>query len=424
MKYLVILITLCFLILSTGISQAQWTSTNFFPNSKNVYNFAFSGDNFFAGTDSGVFLSTNNGMDWSLVNNGLPAQPCVYALASIGDNIYSGTKAGVFLSTNNGTNWTNIGLTNYSVYLVAVKGNNIFAATGSYGLFRSTDNGTNWTPINNGLIANYVNCLTVSGDSLFTSVFGYYNWSAYGDAYISTNNGDNWTPLYAIGRSGLDVTAIAMIDSSLFLGIQPYYEVGFLRIPGGVYILHNTIYGRVWDGIFKDLTIGSVFSFAASGTNLFAGTNTGVFLSLNNGSNLVSVNTGMMGAFSIYSLVVNGNYIFAGTNGAGIWRRPLSELTGVTKEVNDLPKDFTLSQNYPNPFNPTTVISYSLPSSSNIKLVVYNTLGQTIKVLESGYKNAGNYSVNFNASDLPSGIYFYKLEAGQFSQIKKMILIK
>jgi hypothetical protein len=86
--------------------------------------------------------------------------------------------------------------------------------------------------------------------------------------------------------------------------------------------------------------------------------------------------------------------------------------------------DFNLNQNYPNPFNPNTVISYSLPSSSNVKLNVYNTLGQVVKTLDSGYKKAGSYSINFNASDLSSGIYFYKLEAGQFSQIKKMILIK
>ena len=100
-----------------------------------------------------------------------------------------------------------------------------------------------------------------------------------------------------------------------------------------------------------------------------------------------------------------------------------SPATGIND--NNISKiDFNLNQNYPNPFNPSTVISYSLPSSSNIKLIVYNTLGQTIKTLESGYRTAGNYSITFNASDLPSGIYFYKLEAGQFSQIKKMILIK
>jgi hypothetical protein len=92
--------------------------------------------------------------------------------------------------------------------------------------------------------------------------------------------------------------------------------------------------------------------------------------------------------------------------------------------VPSIPNDYVLSQNYPNPFNPSTVISYSLPSSSNIKLIVYNTLGQTVKILENSFKKAGNYSINFNAADLPSGIYFYKLDAAQFSQVKKMILIK
>jgi hypothetical protein len=85
---------------------------------------------------------------------------------------------------------------------------------------------------------------------------------------------------------------------------------------------------------------------------------------------------------------------------------------------------FSLKQNYPNPFNPNTVILYAMPSASNVKLIVYNTLGQTVKVLENGFKKAGNYSVDFNAADLPSGIYFYRLEAGQFSQVRKMMLVK
>jgi hypothetical protein len=88
------------------------------------------------------------------------------------------------------------------------------------------------------------------------------------------------------------------------------------------------------------------------------------------------------------------------------------------------PDNYELDQNYPNPFNPNTVITYSIPSASEIKLMVYNTLGQSIKTLESGYKPAGNYSISFNASVLPSGIYFYKLEAGSFTQIKKMVLMK
>ena len=102
-----------------------------------------------------------------------------------------------------------------------------------------------------------------------------------------------------------------------------------------------------------------------------------------------------------------------------LWYGP----TSIT-DKNIIPLDFSLYQNYPNPFNPNTLISYSIPSGSNIKLIIYNTVGQTIKILENGYKNAGKYSINFSASDLPSGIYFYKLEAGLFSQVKKMILLK
>src|ERR1035437_440296 len=85
---------------------------------------------------------------------------------------------------------------------------------------------------------------------------------------------------------------------------------------------------------------------------------------------------------------------------------------------------FYLDQNYPNPFNPSTTITYSLPEASNVKLSVFNALGQQVKIVENVYKNAGNYNITLNADDLNSGIYFYKIEAGQFSQIRKMILVK
>jgi hypothetical protein len=86
--------------------------------------------------------------------------------------------------------------------------------------------------------------------------------------------------------------------------------------------------------------------------------------------------------------------------------------------------EFLLNQNYPNPFNPSTVIAYSIPQSTNVMMVVYNSIGQNVKVLENGFKNAGNYTVSFNASELPSGVYFYRIEAGQYTQIRKMMLLK
>jgi hypothetical protein len=95
----------------------------------------------------------------------------------------------------------------------------------------------------------------------------------------------------------------------------------------------------------------------------------------------------------------------------------------VEVDVNS-PSVFTLNQNYPNPFNPSTVISYTLPQASNVKLMVYNAIGQPVRVLENGFKNSGTYNVTFNASELSSGIYFCKIEAGQFSSIRKMMLVK
>jgi hypothetical protein len=89
-----------------------------------------------------------------------------------------------------------------------------------------------------------------------------------------------------------------------------------------------------------------------------------------------------------------------------------------------IPETFTLSQNYPNPFNPSTTISFGLPKSSNIKLIVYDLLGREVKALVNEFRQAGNYSVNFDASNLASGVYLYKLEAEGFVSSKKMLLIK
>jgi hypothetical protein len=88
------------------------------------------------------------------------------------------------------------------------------------------------------------------------------------------------------------------------------------------------------------------------------------------------------------------------------------------------PDEFTLSQNYPNPFNPVTVINYQLPKSSDVKLSIYDILGQKVDVLVNESQNAGNHKIEWNASAFPSGVYFYRMEAGDFVSNKKMILVK
>jgi len=89
-----------------------------------------------------------------------------------------------------------------------------------------------------------------------------------------------------------------------------------------------------------------------------------------------------------------------------------------------LPNSFKLFQNYPNPFNPSTVISYELSATSNVKIAVYDILGREVAVLVNEEKFPGSYEVKFNASNLPSGIYLYRLSVGNYTETRKMLLIK
>jgi len=88
------------------------------------------------------------------------------------------------------------------------------------------------------------------------------------------------------------------------------------------------------------------------------------------------------------------------------------------------PNKFSLSQNYPNPFNPSTMITYQLPKTSDVEISIYNLLGQKIATLLDSRQNAGKYQVEWDASSFASGIYYYKIQAGEFQDVKKMVVIK
>jgi hypothetical protein len=97
---------------------------------------------------------------------------------------------------------------------------------------------------------------------------------------------------------------------------------------------------------------------------------------------------------------------------------------GITNLNTGVPKEFSLEQNYPNPFNPVTNIKFAIPKSSDVKIKVYDIIGNEVAVIYSGYLYAGYYIADFNASGLASGVYFYKLEADNFSSVKRMVLVK
>ena len=95
-----------------------------------------------------------------------------------------------------------------------------------------------------------------------------------------------------------------------------------------------------------------------------------------------------------------------------------------TADLKGNPDIFILNQNYPNPFNPSTILSYTLKSDAKVKLTVYNLVGQSVELIVDEYQTAGEYAYSFDATNLPAGIYIYKLQVGDYSSVKRMTLVK
>ncbi len=236
----------------------NWNLSGTLGSNNEVWAFAISGSNIFAGTIpssgiGGVYLSSNNGVSWAAVNNGLinpPTTYCyVYALAISGSNIFAGGYP-IYLSTNNGNSWAATSFSDaYGIYTLAISGSNIFAGCGD-GVYLSSDNGINWAAVNNGLPTEdkYINTLAISGSNIFAG-------TDYG-VYLSTNNGSSWA---VTALSNFEVRSIIINGNNIYAGTDD---------GNGVFLSTNN--GNSWTAL--GLTSRQIYSLAISGSNLFAGT--------------------------------------------------------------------------------------------------------------------------------------------------------
>jgi photosystem II stability/assembly factor-like uncharacterized protein len=387
-------IIIVLLIFSSSI-EAQWVKCNGFSN-EDVRSLITLEDNIFAGTiDKGIYVSSDNGTSWirTTLNNKI-----VWAFAAIGNTLYAGTGGvGVFQSTNKGTSWAQTSLNNVSILSLTTIGDNIFAGTDFNGIYRSTNKGTSWTQtsINNKTIL----AITTLGNNIYASV-------AHEGIYMSTNMGTSWIKTSFPG----DAWSFAKIDNNLYAG-------GFY---GGVFLSTNG--GTSWSQITLDGT--TVYSMAAFGDNVFAGTyQKGIYLSENKGVNWNEINEGLPTGATVKAIQVKDEFVYAGTE-QGVWRRSMSEITGVDKFSSEVPSKYSLHQNYPNPFNPSTTIKYELKSPTFVNMSFTNVLGEIVFEAINEVKEAGIHEYNFNAVNLSSGIYFYQLVVGNYREIKKMVLLR
>jgi len=414
LKYLPITIVI---IISQSIN-AQWTNPDLTLTGRQIQSFAISNSALLSGTDGGLVRSTDNGTSWTNIGGGLPYTN-IRALLSVGSypfNVLAGMISGrISMSTNYGDNWTGFPADSVQLpFLASI--NCILERSNSSNFLVGTERGVHllpqyyplstWIAINTGL---------PSAETKVRAIV-----EKDGEIFVGTNggvfqmNGYDWIQKNT-GLTNTNVTALASIGGFLFAGTSQ-------GSVGGVYISSDN--GNNWTLILNDAWINS---FLTLGSNIFAGSvGNGVWRSTNYGNTWTQINDGLgSGAYNVLSLGADDQYLFAGTVSSSIWRRPLSQVvTNTEDETNLQPKEFSLEQNYPNPFNPSTRIQYQVSGVSHINLKVYDVLGNEVATLVNEEKQAGSYEVDFNASQLTSGVYFYTINAGSFVETKKMILLR
>ena len=417
-----------------SLSTAQWTQIY---DGGEPYALLVNDNYIFAAANDGelILRSRDHGTTWDTVNTGLTDSPGftdVTCLAANATDIYAGTYGqGVFLSTNNGASWAAVDTAHIIPYpdWLMVKGSNLYA--GAYnGVFLSTNNGVTWVPIDTVLGKRRIGLFFLNDSISFAILTPEGNEGQAGTPgafYRSTDGGTHWET----ADSGISVNSTTNVGLFAVVGTTLYaYASDFSQTQWDIY--SSTDYGASWNSIGQGgLPDSAWFSGTiVRGNNIFAGGDD-IYLSKDGCANWTRVGTGLPNGTSTYILAVDSIYLYAGTQespgsmSGGIWRRPLSEMvTTVKNRPGTLPENFVLMQNYPNPFNPSTIISYQLPSNCYVSLKVFDVLGRQVETLVNGLQSAGIYSVKFNAANFPSGVYFYRLDAGTYHDNKKLLLLK
>ena len=390
--------------------NAQWVQTSL-GDGQYAYNLYCNGTELYAATLNGVYKTTDTGNPW--FNIGL-TDTLVFDVITSGEFVLAaaeGLGLGVFRTSDNGASWPEAtGIENQSVRALAKNSSYIFACTWGGGVFRSGDDGANWT--NLGLTNVGFRSIYAAGEKIF----------AGGDAiYSSTDNGATWEKTQLPWPSG---------DTWNF-----YYNDGIMyACDMGLYT--STDFGDTWQlkyGITFDssgnVTDSKIFKDIVSYGNVLVASIAfnGLAISYDGGDSWTAFNEGFdYDDWTFVGLAVKEPYIWALRDAfANAYLRPLTDITAVDDKDVNTPKKYLLMQNYPNPFNPSTTISWQSPVSGWQTIKLYDVLGKEIDTIVEGYFESGIHSKLYNANGgLPSGMYFYKLTAGNYSETKKMLLIK
>ncbi|MEO8665396.1 MAG: T9SS type A sorting domain-containing protein [Ignavibacteria bacterium] len=442
MKNLIILISVLLLFISQSLySQSGWIQqSGGISVTLNSTYFINPYTGWICGDSGKIIKTTNAGSNW---------------IPEISNTIYP--LISVFFINEN-TGWCAGGTADFNMFV-----NRMF-------VLKTTNSGLTWTT------AFYSN----SSYSRFGPIFFTDDMHGYvveqggtgsgtvGGLWKSSNGGFDWMP----------VQGVSATQDLQFTDLNTGWTIGSYFDDTGhdtSYIFRTIDGGAAWDKIFqKSKTVLLSSSFLNNSTGWISGVDNENFLNAN--LLLKTTNGGMN--FTRHDLEIGmyfrsitfknnmqgwacGNNVYRTTDGGNNWVMQLSNsgsfynsiffvdslngwvvgydgvifstrtggITAVNNYSVNSPTDFILDQNYPNPFNPKTIINYELPSNVNgqradVKLIVYDLLGKEIVTLVDAKQNPGSYSIDFDGSNLPSGIYLYKLTTGEYIEVRKMTLLK
>jgi photosystem II stability/assembly factor-like uncharacterized protein len=373
-----------------------------------VEGFTRSGNRLLAATAlNNIHLTCDGGENWIPLGAEMTNHH-IYCLAYAGKNLLAGgtcTSGGIDMSDNNGASWTRVSDTLNSYGRIqaeafAIRDTIVYAA--GNGIWKSANAGRAWTSCNLPDHDYFLSILFI--DSTVIAAGPYLT--------ISTDGGQSWN-----SSGDVSPSCIAASGNVLYSGLCRKNVSGTWGRPG---LFRSSDKGKTWQDANIGLTDSVITEIAASDRYVFALTeNHGVFFSEDSGTTWTAVNKGLP-ITAVTRLIYHEGYLYAGTAGSGVWRCALSDLVSAAHP----PKSFVLEQNYPNPFNGMTTIRYGIPKPGIVTLRIYDLLGKRVATLVQEEKDTGNYTVRFNAADLPSGTYRYRLEAGGAVITRMMTIVR
>jgi photosystem II stability/assembly factor-like uncharacterized protein len=413
-------------VLISSPSYAQWISlqSGTIQNLNTIY-FVNALTGIAAGNNGTIAATTNSGINWTIVSGIPTTQPInTMCFPTINTGYASGQTGYILKTATSGLTWysvTSCGINVRSISFI----DNSTGITGGGGTLMcfTTNGGTGWSPKNTptphavtGLHFVNANLLMVCASDMPGAVI-----------HKSTNSGTNFSTVMTMNNSGLNTTYY--LNSIYFKDSFTGFATGsYTSLPGNYgTIYRSTNAGDNWSGgtvIGPDtgLTINAVH-FGDINTGYAVGSKGKILKSTNAGANWFQLTSGTT-AFLTGVCFINSMTGYVCGYGGLILKTTNGGITGFTPISKIIPDKFYLYQNYPNPFNPSTTIKYSVSKSLNVELIIYNILGEEVITLVNEKLTPGIYEVSWDAVDNPCGVYYYKLIAGNYSETKKMILMK